>query len=119
MNAAKAHGEALRAIQSLIGKSEKARQKLPPGTWQHTMLRDHLAALQVASALLTGESADSIRQEDLQAAAQGLGSLIAKTESALAKFSSGASQRTLLQNRLEALRVAQVLVKAEQETRKP
>jgi len=42
--------EARRPIASLISKSKKAQQKLAPGTWQHTMLRDNLKALQIASA---------------------------------------------------------------------
>ena len=39
-------------IASLISKSEKAKQKLPPGTWQHTMLEKNLKALYLASSLL-------------------------------------------------------------------
>ena len=42
--------EALQPIASLISKSEKAQQKLAPGMWQHTMLRDNLKALHIARA---------------------------------------------------------------------
>lgn len=40
-------------IASLINKSEKVRQKLAQGTWQHTMLDNNLKALHMASQLLT------------------------------------------------------------------
>lgn len=45
--------KALAPIASLISKSEKGRQKLTQGTWQHTMLGDNLKALHMVSPLLT------------------------------------------------------------------
>jgi hypothetical protein len=42
--------EALRPIASLISKSGKAQQKVPPGTWQHRML-DNLKALRYPAML--------------------------------------------------------------------
>lgn len=39
-------------LASLAGKSEKAREKLKPGTWQHTMLENNLKALDIAALLL-------------------------------------------------------------------
>lgn len=39
-------------LASLISKSEKAREKLQSGTWQHTMLTNNLSALHMASPLL-------------------------------------------------------------------
>jgi len=67
--------EALRRpIASLISKSEKAQQRLSPGTWQHktekaqakfapgtsqhTLLQDRLKALRMAEALIRRESAE-------------------------------------------------------------
>jgi hypothetical protein len=100
--------ELLRPIASLIGKSEKAQQKLTPGTWQHTMLRDNLKALRIASALMsagTGD-ADPFTREDLHEALPALASMISRSEKAQAKFSPGTSQHTLQRNRLKALRVA-------------
>jgi len=44
---------AVKPIASLIDKSEKARNKLKQGTWQHTMLGNHLKALYIVSPLLT------------------------------------------------------------------
>ncbi len=40
-------------LASLISKSEKARQKLAPETWQHNMLTNNLNALRRAEALLS------------------------------------------------------------------
>jgi len=105
--------EALRPIASLIGKSEKALQKLAPETWQHTMLRDNLKALRIAAALMNRETdeTDSFTQNDLREALNAFASMIGKTEKAQATFSVGTSQHTLQRNRLKALRLAEALVK--------
>ncbi|HWP97331.1 MAG TPA: phosphoenolpyruvate synthase [Syntrophomonadaceae bacterium] len=99
--------EALRPIASLISKSEKAQQKLAPGTWQHKMLRDNLKALHHASALMNKKTndTDNFTQHDLQEALRAFASMISKTENAQAKFSPGTSQHTLQRNRLKALRI--------------
>ena len=107
--------ELLRPIASLINKSEKAQQKLAPGTWQHTMLGDNLRALHIASALMNKEThnTNSFRQDDLQEALQAFASMISKAEKAQAKFTPGTSQHTLQRNRLKALRAAEALIKVE------
>jgi hypothetical protein len=107
--------EALRPIASLISKSEKAQQKLAPGTWQHTMLGDNLRALHIASALMNKETRDtnSFRRDDLQEALQAFASMISKAEKAQAKFTPGTSQHTLQRNRLRAMRAAEALIKVE------
>ena len=107
--------EALRPIASLISKSEKAQQKLAPGTWQHTMLRDNLKALHIASALMNKAShdTDSFTRDDLQEALRAFASMISKTDKAQAKFTPGTSQHTLQRNRLQALRLAEALIKVE------
>lgn len=107
--------EALRQIASLISKSEKARQKLMPGMWQHTMLRDNLKALQIASALMSEETddADCFIPDNLQEALRALAAMINRIEKAYAKYSPGSSQRTLQRNRLKALRLAEALINAE------
>lgn len=50
--------DALRALASMIGRTEKAWPAFAPGTSQHTLLRNRLGALriaeQVVSARLTG-----------------------------------------------------------------
>ena len=45
--------EALSALDSMIGKTEKAQVKFSPGTSQHTLARNRLKALRIASALIT------------------------------------------------------------------
>ena len=107
--------EALRPIASLISKSEKAQQKLTPGTWQHKMLQDNLKALHHASVLMSEntENKDNFTQDDMQKALRAFASMISKTEKAQARFSLGTSQHTLLRNRLEALHIAEALVKIE------
>jgi hypothetical protein len=107
--------EALQPIASLISKSEKAQQKLAPGTWQHTMLRDNLKALHLASALMDKETDDtnSFTRDDLQEALRAFASMISKTHKAQAKFTTGTSQHTLQRNRLKALQVAEALIKVE------
>jgi len=104
--------EALRPIASLISKSEKAQQKLAPGSWQHTMLRDNLKALHHASALMNKKTndTDNFTQDDLQEALRAFASMISKTENAQAKFSPGTSQHTLQRNRLKALRIGRNII---------
>ncbi len=103
--------EAIRPIASLISKSEKAQQKLTPGTWQHTTLRDNLKALHHASALMneTNDTNDFTR-DDIQETLRAFASMIGKTENAEAKFSPGTSQHTLQRNRLKALRIGRKIV---------
>lgn len=107
--------EALRPIASLIHKSEKAQQKLAPGTWQHTMLQDNIKALRIASVLMSKETdrADRVTRDDYQEALRAFASMISRVEQAQASFLPGTSQHTLQRNRLKALRTAQVLMKAE------
>ena len=107
--------EALRPIASLISKSEKAQQKLAPGTWQHAMLRDNLRALHIASALMNKEPDDtnSFTKTDLQEALRAFASMIIKSDKAYVKFSPGTPQHTLQRNRLKALQIAEVRIKLE------
>jgi hypothetical protein len=102
-------------IASLLSKSEKAQQKLAPGTWQHAMLRDNIKALRIGLALLQGEASGTagVGTADLQQALDALASMIAKTEKAEAQFPPGTSQHTLQRNRLRALRIAEALTRAE------
>lgn len=107
--------QALPPIASLISKSEKAQQKLAPGTWQHAMLQDNLEALHMASALLHGEPGRSgkFARADLQKALKALDSMRGRTAKSQEKFPPGTSQHTLLRNRLAALRAAEARIKSE------
>lgn len=115
--------QARRPIASLISKSEKAQQKVAPGTWQHTMLRDNLNALRIASVLIDSlidkqrVDAGSFTASELQGACGAIASMIGKTEKAQAMFAPGTSQHTLQYNRLKALRTAEKVVAAEIGTR--
>ena len=106
--------EALRPIVSLIGKSEKALLKLKPGTWQHAMLRDNLAALRLGTALLNPEAgaAAGFARDELQKALRAFASMASRTEKAQEKFAPGSSSHSLSRNRLQALRRAEALVAA-------
>ncbi|VVB53548.1 Uncharacterised protein [uncultured archaeon] len=105
--------KALRPIASLIRKSEKAQQKLAPGTWQHSMLRNNLKALHIACALMNKETddMDNFTRDDLQEALRAFASMISKAEKSQAKFSPGTSQHTLQRNRLQSLRIASAFIK--------
>ena len=45
--------EALRAINSIIHKCEKAQEKFPEGKSQHTLLKNRLKAMYISKALIT------------------------------------------------------------------
>lgn len=103
--------QALPPILSLIHKSEKALQKLAADTWQAAMLRENLDALRLACALMSGEEPDSAH-ESYQNALRSLGSMIQKTRAAQPKFPPGSAQHTLLQNRLQALLIAEEMIRS-------
>ena len=107
--------DARRAIASLIGKSEKAQQKVAPGTWQHTMLEENLTALRIAWALMEQRAGatGTFGAGNLPDALRAFASMTSKTEKAQARFSPGTSQHTLLRNRLKALRTAEALTRAQ------
>lgn len=45
--------EALRAINSIISKCEKAKEKFPEGNTHHTLLRNRLKAMYISKELIT------------------------------------------------------------------
>jgi hypothetical protein len=47
--------EALRAIDSIIHKCEKAQEKFPNGTNHHTLLKNRLKAMYIAKELIERE----------------------------------------------------------------
>lgn len=70
------------------------------------MLNANIRGLRVATALIDG--APDVDAASVSAAQ--LASMIARTEAALPRFPIGTPQRSLLRNRLSALRFAQALV---------
>jgi hypothetical protein len=99
-------------IASLIAKSEKARHKLAPGTWQHAMLSDNLDALHIAAALMSGDTdaQSRIAPDAKRHALRAFASMIARTERAAARSRPGTAQHTLLANRLHALGLGEALI---------
>lgn len=102
---------ALKPVESLIGKSEKAQRRLAPGTWQHTMLGDNLRALRIAHALMSErvDGAHAPSEAELSDALGAFDSMIARARDAKTKFAPGTPQHSLQRNRLEALRLARAL----------
>jgi hypothetical protein len=47
--------EALRAVDSVIHKCEKAQEKFPEGNSHHTLLRNRLKAMYISKVLIEGE----------------------------------------------------------------
>ncbi|NLD37814.1 MAG: hypothetical protein GX654_13185 [Desulfatiglans sp.] len=105
--------EALKQIASLISKSEKSQQKLTHGTWQHKMLADNIRALRYASSLLSGKTDNKKKftRDDLLEALRSIASMMVKAEKYQEKFLPGTSQYTLQRNRLNALHIAEKLIK--------
>jgi hypothetical protein len=106
--------EARAPIASLLSKSEKAQQKVAPGTWQHAMLQRNIQALRIAVPLIGTPDDDSHgpAPDDLEAALRALDSMIERVADTETKFAPGTSQHTLQRNRLKALRIARAVVVA-------
>lgn len=103
--------ELRRPIDSLLSKSERALQKLKPGTWQHRRLSDNIESLRLAKAFMEGQGGfEEISQEVLGERLMALGAMIGQSEAALAKFAEGSSQASLLVNRIAALQAAMGLL---------
>ena len=101
----KEQAQILRPLLSLISKSEKARLKLAPGTWQHRMLDQNLKALHLAVQFMQqdAEQPQPVTQADLLEALDALEGMISRSEKAHAEFAPGTSQHTLLKNRIRSL----------------
>ena len=107
--------EALRAIASMIERSEKAQEKFAQGTSQYTLQKNRIKALYVASSLITNELAqsdvtDKFTKEDLEKALAPIASLISKSEKAWKKLTPGTWQHTMLRDNLKALYIASPLL---------
>jgi hypothetical protein len=107
--------EALRAIASMIERSEKAQGKFAQGTSQYTLQKNRIKALYVASSLISNELAESdvadkLIKEDLEKALAPIASLISKSEKAQEKLTQGTWQHTMLGDNLKALYIASPLL---------
>ncbi len=110
----KAMEEALLAITSMIIRTEKAKEKFAQGTSQHTLQKNRLKALNIASSLVSKELAKGdamdYSKEELKQALAPLASLMSKSEKAQKKLAQGTWQHTMLGNNLKALYVASPLL---------
>ncbi len=106
---------ARRPLASLLSKSEKALQKLQPGIWQYTMLKENIRALRVATPLLFDAPRQKKRNtlSELQKAAKALTAMIRRSVDAQANFEPGTSPHTMQRNRIKALRLAKKITAAE------
>lgn len=107
--------EALRAIASMISRTEQTKRKFAQGTSHYTLQKNRLEALHIASSLSSGELAGShdpcrYSQEDLKKAAAPIASLISKSEKAQRKLAQDSWQYTRLENNLKALHIAVLLL---------
>jgi len=110
--------EALQAIASMIDRSEKSQKKFAQGTSQHTLLKNRIKALNIASSLITrklteSDVADNFPEEDLQKALASIASLISKSEKTQQKLTQGTWQHTMLDGNLKALHIALLLLTEE------
>lgn len=103
--------EALRAIASMINRTEKSQEKFAQGTSHHTLQKNRLKALHIASSLISkglaeSDDVDCYTEEDLKNALAPITSLISKSEKSRAKLAQGTWQHTMLSNNLKALHIA-------------
>lgn len=114
--------EAIRAITSMINKSEKAQLRLKAGTWQHTMTVQALKANYIAIVLLnreleTNPAGRSFKskytEEELKNALEVVASVISRVEKVQPKFEAGTPQHTLAVRRIKALNISSAFIKRE------
>jgi len=105
---------AIRAITSMIDKSDNAQEKFTSGTSQHTLQKNRIKALYVILSLVKNELSEndiiSYSKEDLETAVAPIASLISKSEKAREKLKQGAWQHTMLSDNLKALYIAYPLL---------
>ena len=107
--------DAIASIADMMERSAKAQKKFAQGTSQHTLQKNRIHALAVASALirheLDEETADNeFSKESLEKALAPIESLISKSEKAKQKLKPGTWQHTMLAKNLKALYIALPLV---------
>jgi len=103
--------EALQAIASMISRTEKSKEKFAQGTSQHTLQKNRLKALHIASLLISkvlveNNAVDCYTEEDLKNALAPIASLISKSEKARQKLAQRTWQHTMLSNNIKALHIA-------------
>jgi len=103
--------EAQRALSSMLHKCERAQDKLDEGTWQWTLMRDNIHALQLALSLITKPlETNGFTKADLEEAHRALSSAVCRVGKAQEKLTQGTSQWTLAKNRIHALQLVLSLI---------
>lgn len=100
----------MRALESLLAKSEKAARKLPPAGWSGRMLAANVRTLRLAGALMRGERAATFTADDSAEALAAIDDILARIAKAQELPGLGASSQTLLKRRLAALRIAREMI---------
>jgi hypothetical protein len=108
--------DALIAINDMMSRAGKAKEKFVQGTSQHTLQKNRLNALHISFSLISKELAKSdavtcFAEDDLKNAIAQVTSLIRKSEKALGKLAQGTWQHTMLSQNLKALYIALPLIK--------
>lgn len=102
--------EALRTINSMIGRAEKAQKKFTQGTSHYTLQKNRIKALYIASSLitkeLTGNDVRELTEKDLEEALKPIVSLISKSEKAQKKV----PHSKMLRGNLKSLYIASPLI---------
>ncbi len=111
-----AHSEAdleaaLTSLSDMIDRSQKAQEKFRPGSSQHSLQRNRIHALSVASRLIAAEldggaALEAFTKAELESAQAPLLSLLGKSEKSLTKLKEGTWQHRMLVENLKALALA-------------
>lgn len=103
---------ALKTIDSMIARCEKARPKFAQGTSQHSLLKNRVKALRIARGLLQGD-AGAYGREELEAALAPVRSIIHKCQTARRKYPPGSSLYGRFTPMIDAMSLAEGRILAE------
>lgn len=116
--------QALFAVSSTLGKSEKALAKLRPGTHHHTATGEAIRAYRIALELLEralhpapgrGTGWRAYTTEEMDGALKAVATATARVERVLPKLKPGSPQHTLALRRVQAFGIAAQLMEKEEQ----
>ena len=109
--------EALEVTDSMLRRCRGIQPKFAPGTAQHTLLKNRLAALEIARTLLAGETAAGYPDGALAAAREPVASILRKCEKARAKYGPDRGMYRRFDRIIRTMRRAEMLIDQELNTR--